>query len=91
LEPIAEPACFFFTHALRIESKAHENLNLPDIRFDIHGEANKQQICDAHRETPAPLHVLLRDHTKHSHFATKLLLRSFNFRKRALRSSQCHA
>lgn len=46
-EPMAEPACFFFTHALRIELKVHENLNFPDIQFDIHGDANQQQICDA--------------------------------------------
>jgi hypothetical protein len=78
-------------HGLRDEPPTDEDLNSPDIQIDMHNEANKHQNCELHREAPVCCVFRLRDYTKHSHSAMKLLLRSFDFRKCHLCSSQCHA
>lgn len=66
----------------------HENLDSSDIHIDISKGVNQRQDCDAHRKISLPCITGSHRDEKNLHFAAKLLLCSFDFRKCTLRSSQ---
>lgn len=89
---ISEKQKAFSSHMIcDAKNNAHENLDFSDIHTDISKGVNQCQDCDVHRKISLPCITGSHRDAKNLHSAAKLLLRSFNFRKRPLCSSQCHA